>query len=114
MRLKSELYKNEQINLSNKIINILQLDDNNQIILYNLEQDEEKINKIMELIPELRKYFSFGLIKGLEYPELLKRSWLSIIKQITKTTHSLKSKDKHLTIDGNRIRTKIYTFEKKI
>ena len=32
MRLKSELYKNEQLEIMNKIINILELDKNNSII----------------------------------------------------------------------------------
>jgi len=110
MRLKSELYKKEQIKLSNKIIEILELDENAQIILYYLDNDVEKQNKILKLIPELRKYFSFGFIRGIESPDVLKRPWLSIIRQITKLTHAYNSKDKHLTIDEKQIRTKIYTF----
>ena len=59
MKLKSELYKEEQENILNKIINILELDDNNSIILYNLDNDKIKQDKILELIPEIRKFFSF-------------------------------------------------------
>jgi len=113
MKLKSELYKKEQFDLSNKIINILELDENNQIILYYLDNDEEKINKIMDLIPELRKYFSFRDISGLEKTETSKRPWLSIIRQITKLTHEMSYKDKQLTISGKKIRSRIYTFNKK-
>jgi len=113
MKLKSELYKKEQIDLSNKIINILELDENNQIILYHLDNDEKKINKIMDLIPELRKYFSFCNISGLEKTETSKRPWLSIIRQITKLTHEMNYKDKQLTINGKKIRSRIYTFIKK-
>ena len=113
MRLKSELYKDEQIKLSNKIIDILELDENNQIILYNLDNDEVKQNKIMKLIPELRKYFSFSSINGLERTETTNRPWLSIIRQITKLTHNMIYKDKQLSINGKKIRTKIYTFNKK-
>lgn len=108
MRLKSELYKDEQIKLSNKIIDILELDENNQIILYNLDNDEDKINKIIGLIPELRKYFSFRDISGLEKTETTKRPYLSIVRQITKLTHTLSTKDKHLTINGKN--DKIKTF----
>ena len=113
MRLKSELYKDEQIKLSNKIIDILELDENNQIILYYLDNNEEKQNKIMELIPELRKYFSFCCISGLEKTETTKRPWLSIIRQITKITHEMNYKDKQLNINGKKIRSRIYTFVKK-
>ena len=111
MRLKSELYKDEQIKLSNKIIDILDLDENNQVILYHLDNDEKKINKIMELIPELRKYFSFRDISGLEKTETVKRPWLSIIRQITKITHTMSYKDKQLSINNNKIRSIIYTFQ---
>jgi hypothetical protein len=113
MKLKSELYKDEQIKLSNQIIDILELNENNQIILYNLDNDKEKQNKIMELIPELRKYFSFRDISGLEKTEMTKRPYLSIIRQITKLTHTLETKDKHLTVNGKPIRTRLLIFTKK-
>lgn len=114
MKLKSELYKNEQIKLSNKIIEILELDENNQVILYYLDNNEEKQNKIMSLIPKLRKYFSFSSINGLERTETTNRPWLSIIRQITKLTHTMIYKDKQLTINNTKIRSRIYTFNKKI
>lgn len=110
MRYKSELYKKEQINLSNKIINILELDENGQIILYHLDNDKNKTDKIMALTPELRKYFAYENVVGLARPEVVKRPWLSIIRHITKLTYSMNSKDKQLSINGKMIRTKIYTF----
>ena len=51
MKLKSILYKKEQDELVDKIINILDLD--------NLDNDKIKQDKILELIPEIRKYYSF-------------------------------------------------------
>jgi len=114
MRYKSELYKKEQLQLSNKIIDILELDKNNQIVLYYLCNDKPKTDKIMALIPELRKYFSFHSIVGLETPEKAKRPWMSIIRQVTKLTHTLAYKDKQITIDGKKIRTHIFTFNKII
>lgn len=113
MRYKSELYKKEQIELSNNIINILGLDQNNQVILYYLDNDKQKTDKIMALIPDLRKYFTFYHIVGLESPETVKRPWLSIVRHITKITHKMSYKDKQLTINGKIIRSKIYTFIKK-
>lgn len=113
MKLKSELYKEQQFRLSNQIINILELDDNMQIILYNLDNDKAKIEKIMALIPELRKYFAFGFMRGIENPTQLKRPYLSIIRQITKLTHTLTTKDKQLTINGQVIRSRLLIFTKK-
>ncbi len=55
MRNKSDLYKSEQIKISNKIIEILELDENEQIILYHLDHDKIKTDRIMALIPDIRK-----------------------------------------------------------
>ncbi len=55
MKLKSTLYK---------IINILELDNENSIILFSLDNDNTKQDKILELIPEIRKYYSFSTIIG--------------------------------------------------
>jgi hypothetical protein len=51
MKLKSILYKKEQNELVDKIINIL--DNENSIILFNLDNDKTKQDKILELIPEI-------------------------------------------------------------
>lgn len=85
MKLKSVLYKKEQDEIMDKIINILDLDDENSIILYHLDNDEEKQNKILKLIPEIRKYYSFSTIIGASEPSKAKRPYLSIVRQITKS-----------------------------
>lgn len=110
MRNKSDLYKSEQIKISNKIIEILELDENEQIILYHLDHDKIKTDRIMALIPDIRKYFSFSSIAGVEYPDKFKRPWMSIIRHITKLTHSMTRKNKHLYINGDDITTQLYTF----
>ncbi len=58
MRLKSELYKKEQEEIINKIINTLDLTNKNTYTLYELDKNVEIQNKIMELMPEIRKWFS--------------------------------------------------------
>lgn len=110
MRYKSELYKKEQTDLSFQIIDILGLDIDNQITLYALDNDINKQNQIMNMLPELRKYFAFKNMCGIESPEKLKRPWLSIIKHVTKVTHVCKSKEKMLTINKKLINTRVYTF----
>ena len=69
MRLKSELYPKEQEEIANKIIDILDLDDKNSIILYDLDNDETKKKQLMDLIPSVRKFFAFNNIKSASDPE---------------------------------------------
>jgi len=114
MRLKSELYKKEQEEICDKIIEILDLPETNTITLYELDNDkekqekQEKQEKILELIPDIRKYFSFNNMKAVGEPHRIKRPWLSIIKQITKLKYTISAKDYRIRL-GDRIeRTIIY------
>ena len=110
MRLKSELYKKEQEDVIEKIISILDLQNKNTYTLYELDKNEEIQNKIMELIPEIRKWFSFNGLKAVGEPSKIKRPWLSIIKQLIKKKYKIESKDFQFTENGHHIRTHIYTF----
>ena len=76
MRLKSELYKKEQEEIVNKIITILDLENKIEYTLYELDKNEEIQKQIMELIPEIRKYYSFNGIKAVGEPNKIKRPWL--------------------------------------
>ena len=111
MRLKSELYKKEQEEVIGKIISILDLTNKNTYTLYELDKNAEIQNKIMELIPEIRKWFSFNGLKAVGEPSKIKRPWLSIIKQLLKSKYIIESKDFQFTENGKYIRTHIYTFE---
>jgi len=113
MRLKSELYKKEQGEIVDKIIHILDLENKNTYTLYELDKNEEIQFKIMELIPEIRKWFSFNGIKAVGEPSKIKRPWLSIVKQLTKEKYKLLNKSYRIyQDDGNVIRTMNYTFTK--
>ena len=112
MKLKSILYKKEQDEIINEIINILKLDDENSIILYNLDNDKEKQEKILKLIPNIRKYFSFSMIIGASEPTKAKRPYLSIIRQLTKSKYKMISYDYRIKQNGKEIRTKKYVFKK--
>jgi len=110
MRLKTELYKKEQDIIVSKIINILNL-TNNTTTLYEIDLNK---NKIMELIPDIRKYFSFSSITGASKPRNLERPWLSIIKQILRPYYFISSQDHRIYKENNEvIRTIIYKFTKK-
>jgi hypothetical protein len=114
MRLKSELYKKEQEEIVNKIISILDLENKTEYTLYELDKNEDIQKKLMELIPEIRKYYSFNGIKAVGEPNKIKRPWLSIIKHLIKKKYNMVSLDYHFTEDGNHIRTQKYCFDKII
>ena len=114
MRLKSELYAKEQREIIDQLIDILELDEYHSITLYNLDNDQEKTEKIMKMIPKIRTYFTFSDIKGASEPKSIKRPWLSIIRQITKSQYKMVSSDFRFKIDGKTLRTKRYFFHKKV
>lgn len=106
MRTKKEVYKKEQDEIINKIISIVGIGDNKQITLYEMDNDIKMQKEIMNLIPDIRKYFSFNNLKAVGEPERIKRPWLSIIKQLTKEKYKMSGKD----YNRKKIRTIIYTF----
>ena len=92
----------------------MELDNENSIILYNLDNDKTKQNNILELIPEIRKYYSFSTIIGASEPTKAKRPYLSIIRQLTKRKYKLNSYDYRIKqYNKENIRTKKYFFELK-
>jgi hypothetical protein len=111
MRLKSELYKKEQDEIINKIINILDLENKTTYTLYELDKNIDIHNKIINLIPEIRKWFSFNNMKSVGEPNKSKRPWLCIIKYLLKNKYIIESKDHQITKDGTQIRTKFYNFQ---
>ena len=112
MRLKSELYKTEQDEIINKICKILDLETKNIYTLYELDNNKEIQNQLMELIPEIRKWFSFNGIKAVGEPEKIKRPWLSIIKQLIKEKYSIESKGFHFKNENKWLMTQQYIFTK--
>ena len=112
MRLKSELYKKEQEIIVDKIIKILDLENNNKYTLYQLDNNFDIKNKILELIPEIRKYYSFNGIKAVGEPTKIKRPYLSIIKHLIKTKYNIEVRDLHYKEGDKQIRTQAYTFMK--
>jgi len=112
MRLKSELYKKEQEEIVDKIIKILDLENKKSYTLYELDKNEEIQKQIIELIPEIRKWYSFNNMKSVGEPEKRKRPWLSIIKNLIKTKYNMVSLDHHFTDNKKYIHTQLYEFTK--
>lgn len=113
MIYKSKLYAKEQKEIIENIIDIIGLDEKNSIALYELENDVDKKQKIINLIPTIRKYFSYNNIRAVSEPDKIKRPWLSIIKQLTKVKYDIISSDYRLVINNEKIRTKRYYFNEK-
>jgi hypothetical protein len=111
MRTKSELYEAEQSNIVDTIINLLDLDDEAGITLYELDNDSEKQTQLMELAPSIRKYFTCTGIAGVKEP--MKRPWLSIIKNVCKIKYKILICDYGLKLEDKIVRTKKYYFIKK-
>ncbi len=110
MRLKSELYKKEQEDIVDKIIKILDLENKTEYTLYELDKNEEIQKQIMELIPEIRKYYAFNNMKAVGEPNKRKRPWLSIIKNLLKHRYKFESVDYRINENGVEIRTHKYIF----
>jgi len=113
MRYKTELYVKEQDEIIQQIINILKLDNEYSTTLYELDNNIEKQQNILNLIPNIRKYFNYKNVIGLINPELCKRPYHSIIKFIIKKKYNLYNSDATITINNNKIRTTKYIFIEK-
>ena len=112
MRLKSELYKKEQDDIIDKIISILDLENKNTYTLYELDKNEKIQKHIIELIPEIRKWFAFNNMKAVGEPDRIKRPWLSIIKNLLKSKYTIENKEHQFKINEKWIKTPIYIFTK--
>jgi hypothetical protein len=83
MRIKlSDKYQNEREEICNKIITILELKEDNTFLLYELDNDIEKQNKILELKEEIQKYFACSTISSFKPNFDCKRPYLNIIRSI--------------------------------
>lgn len=83
MRIKlSEKFKNEREEICNKLIDILSLDDNNCFLLYELDNDIEKQNRILGMKDEIKKYFAVSCISAFKPNFECKRPYLNIVRSI--------------------------------
>ena len=114
MRLKTELYAKEQDMTIDSIIAILGVkDEKNTITLYEIEHNENIKRQLMELIPDIRKWFSFAHINPISNPDNYKRPYITIIRQIPKKHYIFYQKEVGMTINGAYIRTQQYSLKKR-
>jgi hypothetical protein len=113
MRFKNELYDDEQSKIKKELIDILELNNKNGFILYQIDHDEELKSKIMGLLPKIRTFYSMSKITAISTPERIKRPYISIIRHILKRDYDILSAEHTLRIDEKIIRTKRYVFIKR-
>ena len=103
---KDVQYKKEQEQTIKKMIEILGATETNTFVLYEVENNEDKIKKINGLTNDIKKYFPCKNIGGIKEPERFARPWLSVIRQVLKRKYKVITGD--YTIKEGNIRTRIY------
>lgn len=83
MREKLETkYHTEREDICNRLISILELDENNSILLNELENDVEKQTKILDMKDEIKKYFAVSCLTPYKPNATCKRPYINILRGI--------------------------------
>jgi hypothetical protein len=83
MRVKlSEKFKDEREEICNKLIEILDLDENNSFLLTDLDNDSKKQNDILGMKDEIKKCFAVSTISAFKPNFVCKRPCLNIVRSI--------------------------------
>ena len=81
MREKLETkYHTEREDICNRLISILELDENNSILLNELENDIEKQTKILDMKDEIKKYFAVSCLTPYKPNATCKRPYINILR----------------------------------
>lgn len=78
----SEKYASEREEICKKIINVLKLDDKQSFLLHDLDTDTEKQELILNMKPEIQKYFACSSMSAFRANFESKRPCLNIIKGV--------------------------------
>jgi len=82
---KRDKYPNERQNVLSGLYNILGITETNKIFyLDDLEKDINKQNQIIELVPDIKKYFAYGMWSYFAKPQLTEKRYLSLAKSLIK------------------------------
>ena len=110
---KSRKYANEQAAIVKQVMDMLNLEGDG-FYLYDIDRNKDIQKKIMDLVPEIWKYFPHVNITGLIYPEKCKRAWLSIVRGVIKNQYVLKYRTCRYQIEGGSRHTMKYYLESKV
>jgi len=83
MREKLETkYHTEREDICNRLISILELDENHSILLNALENDTDKQTKILDMKDEIQKYFAVSCLSPFKPNATCKRPYINILRGI--------------------------------
>jgi hypothetical protein len=110
MRIKlCEKYKEEREQICKKLIEIVNLDDKNSFLLYDLENDLEKQTRILDMKADIQKYFACSEISSFKQNFDCKRPYLNIVRGILrKQGYTFLSTDFDIKVNDVVKRTKKY------
>ena len=113
MRTKlSDKFQTEREQICEKLISIIELDDNNSFLLSELDDNVEKQNKILEMKSEIQQYFACSTISSFKPNFECKRPYLNIIRSILrKQGYTFIGNDYTIKVNGVPMKTiKYYIF----
>jgi hypothetical protein len=100
MRVKLSIqYHTEREEICKKLIDILELDENNSILLCDLEKDIEKQTKILDMKDDIQKYFAVSCLTPFKPNPTCKRPYINILRGILRK--------QGYTFEGNTTFTKL-------
>jgi len=108
MKLKTDIYYKEQEEICNRILAILELDHRNSFVRSEIDNNEEKQQQIMDMKPEIKKYFACAKMAAFKPNFYVKRPYMSIVRGVLHTQgYNIVSKRFLATIDRNVLRQSI-------
>ncbi len=109
-----ELLKGKQEEVINQIVIILNLDNKQKYSLYELNHDSKIQNQIIELLPEIQKWFSLSVLVASRRRTLVSLPWMIILKTVLNTKFTIEIKEEKIKIMEKKwIIGPVYTFERK-
>lgn len=114
MRIKkAEKYKCECDEITEKVIDILDLDRDNSFILYDFDRDIKKQEKIKDLSYDIKKYFASSYWNGINEKKTL-RPYLTIVRNLLKKQGFLFiNKNINYNTENGKVKTTQYFIIKK-
>lgn len=113
MRTKlSDKFQTEREQICEKLLSIIELDDNNSFLLSELDENVDKQNKILEMKSEIQQYFACSTISSFKPNFECKRPYLNIIRSILrKQGYTFIGNDYTIKVNGVPMKTiKYYIF----
>lgn len=108
---KYKLYQKEQQNILDRLENILDFTEDRKVVsLHDLDNDDDKQRRILELLPEVRKYFALSKSNVVNYPDTYQRPYSSIIRILLRQRYEMRVKEVKIRKEETLIRSRVYIF----